>query len=94
MNKKNVFSIISVICFFLFMISFVLYGNNKIHLIYVLCILEAFLISTTIVGYIVLQKIKDDFKIKYKIEWFSLVITDFMLLLAIIGVLHDELIKQ
>lgn len=41
----------------------------------------------------ILQKIKDDFKIKYKIDWFFLVIADFMILLAIIGVLHDKLIK-
>ena len=93
MNKKNVFSIISAICFFLFIISFVLYGNNKIHLIYLLCILELFLTSITILSYMILQKIKDDFKIKYKIDWFFLVIADFMILLAIIGVLHDKLIK-
>ena len=78
------------------MISSVLYVNNKIHLIYFLCILEIFLISTTatVLCYMLSQKIKDNFKIIHKNDLFFLVITDFMILLAIIGVLHDELIKQ
>jgi len=93
MNKENVFSTIAFVCFSLFMIAFVLFLNDKIHLIYVLCILEVFLTSTTILCYMFLQNFKDDFKIIYKIRWFSLVITDFIILLAIIGVIHKELVK-
>ena len=86
MNKR--FLLWSIyICFFLFIVFFVLFLVDKIKVIFVLCILELLLLLLTISCYLMLRKIKDNYAIIYKIRYIFLIIVDFMILLAITGVL-------
>lgn len=90
MNKRDIFFKISYIFIFLFIIFFILFLLDKISLIFVLCVLELFLISITISCYFILQSLKDDFTIVYRIRYFFLIFIDFIILLALIGTLHNE----
>lgn len=87
MNKKNLILKITLICFFLLISAFILFLIEKVNLIFILCILELFLISLTIFCFSMLQNYKDNFIVIYKIRTVFLVIIDFIILLAIIGVL-------
>lgn len=87
MNKKNLIQKITLICFFLLISAFILFFTEKVNLIFILCILELFLISLTIFCFSMLQNYKDNLIVIYKIRTVFLVIIDFIILLAIIGVL-------
>lgn len=87
MNKKNLILKITLICFFLLISAFILFFTEKVNLIFILCILELFLISLTIFCFSMLQNYKDNLIVIYKIRTVFLVIIDFIILLAIIGVL-------
>ena len=52
-----------------------------------LCVLEFFLISVTIFCFSMLKNYKDNLVVIYKIRTVFLIIIDFIILLAIIGVL-------
>lgn len=76
------------ICFFLLIAFLVLFLVDKVKLIVVLSVLELFLILVTISCHLMLQNIKeDDYVVIYKIRYFFLIIIDFVILLAILGVL-------
>ncbi len=75
------------ICFFLFIAFLVLFLVDKVKLIVVLSVLELFLILVTISCHLMLQNIKDNYVVIYKIRYFFLIIFDFVILLAILGVL-------
>jgi hypothetical protein len=86
MNKRFLLWIL-YICFFLVIAFLVLFITGKTELVFVLCALELFLILLTISCYLMLQNIKDNYVAIYKVRYFFLIILDFMILLAIIGVL-------
>lgn len=86
MSKRNIFLQVSGICFLIFLVFFVLFLANKIRLFFVLCVLELFFILLTISCYLVLKNIKDDCVYIYKIRYIFLIILDFIILLAMLGV--------
>ncbi len=86
MSKRNIFTCAVYISFFLFIVFFVLFLVDKISLVFVLGILELFLILITVSCYLMLQSFKeDDYVIIYKNKIIFLIIVDFIVLLAIIG---------